>query len=303
VPTSATEPSASAIAQVRAWLRVAPWSALAELACRAGYVARGFIYCSIGTVAIAAALELTPRAQGSRGVLEAWAHWPFGVLLLWLAGLGLCAFAGWRALQSVFDADRQGDSLSAIGSRLGQAVSGVVYGALGVSVFSLIDTLEDLTEADEREQTRQAVASVLGLPGGELLIAAAGLFILGAGVGNIIQVFGRDFCKPLACDAAITRWAPWVGRAGYLGRGIAFLPVGALMLMAGLKTRSRDATGVGGALQMMEGQPYGEVLMITVALGLIAFGVFAFIEARYRRIAVEEVLEPDGFSKSLNPAR
>ena len=290
MPTVATEPSASAFAQVRAWLRVAPWSALAELACRAGYLARGFIYLSIGIMAVAAALELTPKAQGSRGVLEAWAHWPFGVLLLWLAGLGLYAFAGWRLLQSVFDADRQGDSLWAMASRLGQAVSGVVYGGLGVSVFGLIDTLEDLTEADEQEQTRQAVATILGLPGGELLIAAAGLFILGAGLGNIVQVFGRDFCKPLACDAAIARWAPWVGRAGYLGRGIAFLPVGALMLMAGLKTRSRDATGVGGALQMMEGQPYGEVLMITVALGLIAFGVFAFIEARYRRIAVDEVL-------------
>lgn len=290
MPTSATEPAASALAQVRAWLRVAPLGALAELACRAGYLARGFIYLSIGIMAVAAALDLTPKAQGSRGALEAWAHWPFGVVLLWLAGLGLYAFAGWRLLQSVFDADRQGDSLRAIGSRLGQAVSGVVYGALGVSVFGLIDTLEDLTETDDQAQTRQAVATVLGLPGGELLIAAAGLFILGAGLGNIIQVFGRDFCKPLACDAVIGRWAPWVGRAGYLGRGVAFLPVGALMLAAGLKTRSQEATGIGGALQMMEGQPHGDALMTTVALGLIAFGVFAFIEARYRRIAVDGVL-------------
>ena len=288
--TSTTEPSASAFAQVRAWLRVAPRSALAELACRAGYLARGFIYFSIGAMAVAAALDLTPKAQGSRGVLEAWAHWPFGVVLLWLAGLGLYAFAGWRVLQSVFDADRQGVSLRAIGSRLGQAVSGVVYGALGISVFGLLDTLEDLTEADDQVQTRQAVATVLDLPGGELLIAAAGLFILGAGVGNIVQVFGRDFCKPLACDEAIRRWAPWVGRAGYLGRGIAFLPVGALMLMAGLKARSQEATGIGGALQLMESQPYGDALMTTVALGLIAFGVFAFIEARYRRMAVDHII-------------
>lgn len=275
---------------MHAWLRAAPWSALAELACRAGYLARGFIYFSIGTMAVAAALDLTPKAQGSRGVLEAWAHWPFGVLLLWLAGLGLYAFAGWRLLQSVFDADRQGGSLRAIGSRLGQAVSGVVYGALGVSVFGLIDTLKDLTQTDDQVQTRQAVAKVLELPGGELLIAAAGLFILGAGVGNIVQVFGRDFCKPLACDEVMRRWAPWVGRAGYLGRGIAFLPVGSLMLLAGLKARSQEATGIGGALQMMEDQPYGEVLMITVALGLIAFGVFAFIEARFRHMAVEQVI-------------
>ncbi|WP_340646319.1 DUF1206 domain-containing protein [Phenylobacterium sp.] len=288
--TSPTEPSASAFAQVRAWLRVAPWSALAELACRGGYLARGFIYLSIGTIAVAAALDLAPKAEGSRGVLEAWADWPFGVVLLWLAGLGLYAFAGWRLLQSAFDADRQGASLRAIGSRLGQAVSGVVYGALGASVFGLIDTLEDLTEADDEAETRRTVAAVLDLPGGELLVAGAGLFILGAGIGNIVQVFGRDFCKPLACDEGVRRWAPWIGRAGYLGRGIAFLPVGALMLTAGLKTRSQDATGIGGALQMMEGQPYGDALMTTVALGLIAFGAFAFIEARYRRIAVDQAL-------------
>ena len=288
--TDDTEPSATAFAQVRAWIRAAPWGALAELACRAGYLARGFIYLSIGAMAVAAAVDVTPKAQGSRGVLEAWAHWPFGVILLWLAGLGLYAFAGWRLLQSVFDADRQGESLKAIGSRVGQAISGVVYGALGVSVFGLIDTMEHLTQTDDQAQTRQAVAKVLELPGGELLIAAAGLFILGAGVGNIVQVFGRDFCKPLACDEVIRTWAPWVGRAGYLGRGLAFLPVGALMLTAGLKARSQEVTGMGGALQMMEGQPYGDALMTTVALGLIAFGLFAFIEARYRRMAVDQVL-------------
>ena len=121
-----------------------PWGLIAEWACRVGYAARGFVYVSIGFVALMAALDRTPKARGALGALEAWADWPFGIALLWLTALGLACFAGWRLLQSVFDADRQGREPKAIAARIGQAISGAVYGGLALSLMELLDAFEDL---------------------------------------------------------------------------------------------------------------------------------------------------------------
>lgn len=272
-------------------LKRAPLGTLAELVCRAGYVARGLVYLSIGVIALMAAVELTPRAEGSLGALEAWADWPFGVGLLWLIGLGLYGFAGWRLLQSVFDADRQGRSAKALAARAGQALSGVVYGGLAVSVFGLLDALEDLGEIDDRAETQASVAEMLAMPGGEWMVMAAGAFVVGAGIGAMVQAFGRDFCKQLRCGPRMGRWAAWLGRSGYFGRGVAFLPAGGFLLLAGLNARSAEAQGMGGALQWFEQAPYGSALMVLIALGLVAFGLFAMVEARYRRMHVDDVID------------
>lgn len=283
--------SAGPLGRFAAGLKRAPLSTLAELACRAGYVARGLVYLSIGVIALLAAVELTPRAEGSLGALEAWADWPFGVALLWATGLGLYGFAGWRVLQSVFDADRQGRSAKALAARAGQALSGIVYGGLAISVFGLLDALEDLREVDDRAETQESVAQMLAMPGGEWMVMAAGAFVIGAGIGAMVQAVGRDLCKRLACDRHLRRWAGWLGRIGYFGRGVAFLPAGGFLLLAGLHARSDKAQGMGGALQWVERAPFGNSLMVMIALGLVAFGLFALVEARYRRLDVDEVIE------------
>lgn len=275
---------------LKAALRHAPVATVIELACRGGYVARGFVYLSVGAIALLAALDLTPRAEGNLGAMEAWADWPFGVVLLWLTGLGLYGFAGWRALQALFDADRQGASPKALAARGGQALSGVVYTGLAISVFGLLDALEDLGEIDDRAKTQAAVRDMLAMPGGEWLVAALGGFVIALGVANLVQAVRGDFCRELSCDGHIRRWATWLGRAGHLGRGLAFMPTGLLFVFAGLDARAEDAQGLGGALQVLEAQPFGEVILATTALGLAAFGLFALVEARYRRMRVEKVI-------------
>ena len=41
--------------------------------------------------------------------------------------------------------------------------------------------------------------------------------------------------------------------------------------------------GRGGALEAIASEPFGPVLLILVALGLIAFGLLSFFEAKWRR--------------------
>ena len=266
------------------------WSRLIEICCRLGYAARGAVYLSIGAIALLAALDRTPRSEGALGALEGWADWPLGAALLWALGLGVYAFAGWRLLQSVFDADRQGAKLKALATRAGQAISGVVYGSLGLSVFGLLDALEDLREVDDRAQTQAKIQEVMQMPGGELMILVAGLFILGCGVGNIVQGLTHDHCKRLTCDPDVARWAQPLGKAGYIARGVVFLPTGGLLMMAGLRARGGESQGLGAAMDILERLPFGDWLLGLTAIGLAAFGAFALVEARYRRIQVEAAL-------------
>jgi hypothetical protein len=264
----------------------APWTALVEAAARAGYVARGVVYLSIGAIALLAALHVAPRAEGAVGAMEAWGRWPAGILLLWLVGVGLYAFSGWRALQALFDADRCGVSPSGLATRLGQGISGVTYASLAVATFGLLDAIEDLHETDDRAATRAFVAGLLQAPMGELLVTAAGLFVAGAGVGSIARGFIDHFGRGLDCERETRRVAGSLARVGYVARGLALLPAGVLLVRAGLKVRASEAPGLGGALDLLARAPFGEAVLAMTALGLMAFGLFAVLEGALRRMRV-----------------
>lgn len=289
--TASDHDAETALRQTLNWLGAAPLGALTQLACRFGYAARGFVYLSIGVIAVLAALEMVPQAEGSLGAVKAWADWPLGFLLLWAAGLGLYGFAGWRLLQSVFDAERQGTSPKALASRAGQAISGLVYGTLGFSVFSALDLLEDLGDPEDGATKQAAAEQALAYPGGEWLIVGVGAFVLAAGLGNLIKAIAGGLSKPLVCDPAVRRVAEPMGRLGYGARGGAFAVMGVMLIQAGLHANAAEAAGLAEALQALEDAPWGDGLLIGVALGLLAFGAFALVEARYRQIPAGEVID------------
>jgi hypothetical protein len=289
--TASDHDAETALRQTLNWLGAAPLGALAQLACRFGYAARGFVYVSIGVIAVLAAVERVPQAEGSLGAVEAWADWPLGLVLLGAAGFGLYGFAGWRLLQSVFDAERQGTTPKALATRAGQAVSGVVYGTLGFSVFSAMDLLDDLADPEEGASEQEAAAQALAIPGGEWLIIGVGVFILAAGLANLVKAIRGGLADRLVCDAAVRRVAEPVGRLGYGARGAAFAVMGVMLVQAGLHANAAEAAGLAEALQALERAPWGNGLLIGVALGLLAFGAFALMEARYREIPAGEVID------------
>src|SRR5436190_282822 len=263
---------------------VAPLARFIEGGARFGYAARGAVYVSVGVMALLAALRLSPHATGAIGAMRAWGAWPPGIALLWAAGLGLYAFAGWRALQALFDADRLGAKPAALAERVGKAVSGLVYGTLAVSVFGVLDAIEDLHEVDDQAATQAAIGDVLAMPGGEALVMALGALVLAAGVGNAVRAFIGHFTETLDCDPGQARLAGSLARVGYFARGLAMLLAGGLTLMAGWHARASEAYGVGGALEVLKAQRFGHPLLGVIALGLIAFGLFSFFKACLRRI-------------------
>lgn len=268
-----------------------PVAAALEFAARAGYLARGVVHVSIGAVALLAALNRTPHAEGVLGAMDAWRDWPFGIALLWLTGLGLCGFAAWRALQAVFDVDGRGRAPKALLARLGQAISGATYAGMAVSLFGLLDALEDLGETDDQAKTRAFVGKMLDLPMGDLLVMGAGLFVLGCGVGSIVRAIADHFGRDLHGDRQTRAWVGTLARVGYAGRGVALSAAGLFVIVSGLRARASAAQGLGGALDALERQPFGGLVLGLTAVGLIAFGLFAVAEGWLRPMRPERAVK------------
>ena len=263
--------------------RVPPLHDLLELAARVGYGARGFVYLSVGLLTLFASIDLIGDAVGTKGAIAWMALRPLGRLWLLLVGLGLAAFVMWRVLQAVFDADHEGTSRHGLMTRMSQAFSGMSYGFLAFSAFAMLLHTPDDSAADVAKSRDQA-ETVLALPWGNWLLAGAGLVLLGIGIGNVSRAWREDFTEYLACSEKTCRRVAPLARAGVIARGLAYVPLAVLIVLAGLRSRASDVTTFGSALEVVERQPGGPWILALASLGFIAFGAFSFIEARFRRI-------------------
>lgn len=270
--------------------RTPPLARLIEAAARVGYGARGFVYLSVGLLTLSAAVIHRGDAVGTRGAFGWMADQPLGRLWLILLALGLAAFAAWRLLQSICDADREGRSRQAIGRRVSQGLSGLGYLALTVSVIQVL--VRAYSERVGAVENREKAAMLLDLPFGAWLLAGIGLTIIGIGVANIVRAWREDFTEYLSCSERTCRRLAPIARAGYAARGVAYLPLGVVVTLAGLRAQPSEVTSFGLALEALERQPTGSIILTLTACGLTAFGAFSFVEARFRRIRPPRDLKP-----------
>ena len=56
------------------------------------------------------------------------------------------------------------------------------------------------------------------------------------------------------------------------------------LIQAARQSDPNQARGLGGALAALAQQPYGPWILAIVAIGLVAYGIYLLVEARYRRV-------------------
>ena len=261
-----------------------PLSQIVEWMARVGYGARGFVYLSVGLLTLLAAMDQVGSAVGSSGAAGWLAGQPLGRVWLILLGVGLWLFVLWRVLQAVFDADNEGADLKGWAMRAGQAMSGVFYALLASTVFEYLDEYGPRPAAEDVAENQEKASVLMALPFGEWLIVLAGLVILAVGVGNILRAWKDRFTEELKCSEDLCRVVRPMARLGYAARGFAYLPLAIFVFLAGFNSDVSEVTSFGEALDALEARPGGSLVLATTAIGLMAFGVFAFVEACWRRI-------------------
>lgn len=253
---------------------------------RLGYASRGVVYLIVGGFAILAAVGGGGDTKGTKGALQSLLGEPFGMVLLGLIALGLFAYAAWRAVQAIADADGHGTDAKGLAIRGGLAVSAVTHTLLAIFAVSLMFGGGGSGGGDQGTQTW--VAKLMGEPYGVWLVGLIGAAIAGAGIAHAIKGAKAKFEKRFKPGYDKMGWVRPVCRFGLVARGVVFLIIGGFFVHAAWTYDPSKAKGLSGALASLQQQPFGQILLGIVALGLLAFGIYSIVEAVYRRIGVQD---------------
>lgn len=256
---------------------------LYRYAARAGYVARGVLYAYMGYAALQIALTTASRRADQQASLMVVAGFPLGRFLLLAGVVAIAAYSLWGFIRAVYDPLHRGKDAVGIVTRLGFAWSGLSYAAL---LFFAVVLLVHGSNG-QGDQTQSMAARLLSAPFGPLLTEVAGLIGVAAGVGQFIDAWKASFRKDEKrgqMSEAEKKVTDFLGRAGFVARGIVFTLMGWFIFLAGSHHDPHHAAGFTGTFNYLLVQPYGRPLLGLVALGFIALGLHSVVLARYIRL-------------------
>jgi len=260
----------------RAARHAAPW---VERAARAGYLAHGIIYLLVAMLAARAALSRgTP--EGPSSAMDEVHRQPGGDWLLILLAIGFAGFALWRLVQAALDTERKGTDAKGIVLRLRYVASAVIYGGLALTAYRV--GWKGRSSGSDGGWYGTALS-----PMGRYAVGAVALGFLGYGLYQVYRAYRVDLDDQLELGrlAAGTRtWVIRAARAGIAARGVVFGITGVMLGRLALREPENESPGIRGALRTLQEQPYGKYLLLLVALGLVGYGVYELVRARYRRI-------------------
>lgn len=247
---------------------------------RFGLAARAFVYVVIGWLAAQIARGHSSHEANQRGALADIAQHSYGIVLLWILGMGFAAYAVWRLSEAAFGSAGEGDRA---GPRIQSLVRGIVYAALSATTFAFI---AGGSKQGQSQQQQTLTARVMRHDHGRSLVGLIGVIVVLVGLGMVAEGATKRFEKQLRMQEMSRPTRTVVVRLGMIGtiaRGVVFAVAGALVVDAAITFDANKSTGLDGALRTLADQPYGPWLLGIVALGLIVFGVYGFAAARWAK--------------------
>ena len=248
---------------------------------RVGYGVKGVLYALLGVIALDAAIG-PGDPEGQEGAFATLAQQSYGEVLLWILVVGLAAYALWRVVLAITDPEGEGDDFEGAGKRVFYVVSAVAYGSLAYSAYLIVTGAGQSSGSGSEERAQ----TLLGLPGGRWIVALLALGLLGYGAYQFVRAYRASFMDNFHLDIKAVRHRDLIRRAGQWGlsaRGVVYLITGVFMAQAALRADADEAGGLDQALGALQQQAYGPWLLGLVAIGFVMYGVYCWVNAKYRQ--------------------
>jgi hypothetical protein len=250
---------------------------------RAGLVAKGVSFGIVAVLAIKLALGDGGRATSREGALHALAGETFGAVVLSLLVAGFAAYALWRFVEAWA---APGDDAKKWAKRLGSVGRGLIYAGLAFSAAKILAGAGGSGSQDAK--AHQATGTLLSWPAGTWLVGIGGAVVVGVGLWNLYRGLSRKFEDKWPTGEMGSTARTWGGRAGAVGhvaRAVVFGLIGVFVIRAALEYDPKEAIGLDGALQKLASAAYGPYLLGVTAAGLLAYGLYCLVDARYRDVS------------------
>lgn len=240
---------------------------------RVGYVARGVVYVLLGYLALSSAHQTSAGPQASFDFLQ---DVPLGSAVLYVTAVGLLAYALYKLIAALSDLEHKSSDAKGIAQRLGYGASGLAHIVLAWSAFQFAHGDKQSAGADASSET---AGTLLAWEMGAIVVGVVGLGFIVSAVFQGRSAVTASFMRTVGADAPSA--VCWIGRIGHAARAVVFLVIGWSLVHSAWLGKGAEAKGLGSALVSLRDS---EVLYMIVALGLLMFGVFSLIVARYRII-------------------
>ena len=252
---------------------------------RLGYFSRAILYFVLGLVALTNSSMI---AEGTNGVFRAIEDYPAGTVILWIMVLGLIAYALFRLCSPIFDIENNGSDSKGWAKRIGHAGSAIAHFALAYSAYKFATSEGSGSSGGSGSGggsgggggAQEAASGVLSFEFGGVVLGLLGIALLAAAVFQAKKGITGEFMNRISGQApSFTRW---LGGAGFLARGVVYTVIGWSLVKAGFMSGgSQQIKTLGDAVASLAGE--GFIFTLT-AIGLMLFGLFSLVLARYRII-------------------
>lgn len=251
---------------------------------RFGLASKGAVYLLMGTLSVLAAFGLSREKGDKEQAFKVIYDQPFGKVVLVAIAIGLLGYVMLRTFQAIKDTEHKGKDLKGILTRIGYAISALLYIAIGAYALKLVFG----NGGDDGGDSRQFVVSkVLAYPAGEYIVGIAGLIVIGVGIYQITRgVTGKFMKKVNLVNSNMKDAFKSAGTVGYISRGVVLGIIGYFLFYAARNSNPEEAQGTSAAFDFLQNE-FGSLMMAVVALGLAGYGVFCFVKAKYQKIDLD----------------
>ena len=249
-----------------------------DKAIRAGLVAYGVVHLLVGWLALQLAFGESEGKASNKGAMQELAQQPFGEVLVWAIAIGMFLLVLWRGLEATVGHRDKEEGADRWKARAVSALKAVIYAAIGISALNVVIGAKSSKGGSSWTKT------VMEWPGGQWIVAAVGVAVILYGANHIRKGFTEDYAKHLDAEGKSGQTGKaylLFGKVGYIGKGIAIAIVGGLVLYGGLTHDPKKSGSLDQALHKLLTYPFGQVMLIVVAAGIICYGVFCFARARH----------------------